>query len=255
MNVFGHYARYYDLLYQDKDYLGEVAFVCDLLQRHILNATSILELGCGTGLHAKLLVEKGYTVCGIDQSQSMLEKAQARVLELPTEQTGRLHFHQGDVRSFRTDQRFDVVISLFHVMSYQTTNQDLEAAFATARHHLKHGGIFLFDCWYGPAVLSNRPTVRVKRLEDDLISVTRIAEPLMYPNENRVNVNYQILIQDRQMGTLEVLKETHQMRYLFKPEVEWLFAQNGFICEALGEWMTHDEPGWQTWGTYFVGRC
>jgi len=255
MAVFGNYARYYDLLYQDKDYSGEVMFVCNLLQHCAPNATSILELGSGTGLHAKLLVEHGYTVCGIDQSQTMLEKAQSRLLELPSAKADQLKFYQGDMRSFRTDQRFDVVISLFHVMSYQTTNQDLQAAFATARYHLKSGGVFLFDCWYGPAVLSDRPTVRVKRLEDEMISVTRIAEPVMYPNENRVDVNYQILIQDRQSGTLEELQETHQMRYLFKPEVELLFAQNGFACEALGEWMTNDEPGWHTWGAYFVGRC
>jgi len=255
MAVFGNYAHYYYLLFQDKDYAGEVAFVCDLLQRYAPNATSILELGSGTGLHAKLLVEKGYTVCGIDQSQDMLEKAQVRLLELSTEQSCQLQFSQGDIRSFRADQRFDVVISLFHVMSYQTTNQDLQAAFATARHHLKPGGVFLFDCWYGPAVLSDRPTVKVKRLEDDRITVTRIAEPVMYPNQNRVDVNYQILIQDRQSGSFEELQETHPMRYLFKPEVDLLLTQCGFECEAMGEWMTRNEPGWHTWGTYFVGRC
>jgi SAM-dependent methyltransferase len=255
MNVFGNYARYYDLLYQDKDYAGEVTFVSDLLQRYVPDATSILELGSGTGLHAKLLVEKGYTVYGIDQSQDMLEKAQIRRLELPADQSSKIQFSQGDIRNFRSDQRFDVVLSLFHVMSYQITNPDLQAAFATARHHLKPGGVFLFDCWYGPAVLSDRPIVKVKRLEDDKITVTRIAEPVMYPNQNRVDVNYQILIQDRQSGGLEALRETHPMRYLFQPEVDLLFAQCGFKCEAMGEWMTGNEPGWHTWGTYFIGRC
>jgi SAM-dependent methyltransferase len=253
--VFGHYARYYDLLYRDKNYAAEVEFIHQLIQQYAPATTSILELGCGTGVHASLLAEKGYHLCGVDFSEVMLEQAHDRLTHLPPAQAERLQFLPGDIRTVRVEQRFDVVISLFHVISYQITNEDLAAAFATAKAHLKPGGVLIFDCWYGPAVLSDRPTVRVKRLADDRISVTRIAEPVMYPNQNRVDVNYQILIHDRQSNTLEELREIHTMRYLFPPEIDMLFAQHGFEGIAMGEWMTHKEPGWHSWETYFVGRC
>lgn len=253
MSVFGNYARYYDLLYQDKNYEAETQFVHELIQSHAAHAKSILELGCGTGKHAILLAEQGYTLCGVDLSGEMLEQANQRLQTLPPNQAANLSFAQGDIRTVRIDRQFDVVISLFHVISYQTANQDLQAAFATARAHLKPGGIFLFDCWYGPAVLSDRPTVRIKRLEDDTISVIRIAEPVIYPNQNLVDVNYQILIQDRASKTIEELRETHTMRYLFQPEVDLLFSHNGFKCIHQCEWMTHAEPGWNTWGVCFVG--
>nr|MBA2706707.1 SAM-dependent methyltransferase [Gemmatimonadaceae bacterium] len=52
MSVFGSYSRYYDLLYRDKDYAAESAYVASLLAVHAPGARSILEIGCGTGAHA-----------------------------------------------------------------------------------------------------------------------------------------------------------------------------------------------------------
>ena len=49
MSVFNEYARYYDLLYRDKDYVGEVEYVHRLLQAHAPGAQSLLNLGCGSG--------------------------------------------------------------------------------------------------------------------------------------------------------------------------------------------------------------
>ena len=74
------------------------------------------------------------------------------------------------------------MIALFHVLSYQTSNADAQAMFETAATHIETGGIFLFDCWYGPAVLTDRPETRVKRAEDDTVEIIRIAESVMFPN-------------------------------------------------------------------------
>jgi len=250
--VFGTYARYYDLLYRDKDYAGETHFVHGLIQKHASNAGSILELGCGTGKHAELLSKMGYEVLGIDMSQEMLETANSRLSDLEEKQAAKLSFDHGDVRAYRTERYFDAVISLFHVMSYQTANKDLQDVFETVKVHLIKGGIFIFDCWYGPAVLTQKPEVRVKRLEDDHIEVIRIAEPEIYPNENRVDVHYQVFIKEKSTGKVEILEETHRMRYLFMPEILGLCEEFGFSELDAGEWMTGKPPGIDTWGVYFV---
>lgn len=252
MSVFGNYARYYDLLYRDKDYKAETEFIHKLISAYSPDAKTILELGCGTGIHASLLAERGYRISAIDLSEAMLKQARDRAQQLLNPSA--IDFVQGDVRTVRVARSFDVVISLFHVFSYQITNADLQAAFATAKAHLKPGGLLIFDCWYGPAVLSDQPTVRVKRLEDDAITVTRIAEPKMDFNQNRVDVNYQILIRDRATGTVEELHEVHPMRYLFTPEVQLLLEQFEFDSVASGEWLTQNEPSTESWGTYFVAR-
>ena len=254
MKVFDNYAHYYDLLYRDKDYPKEAQFVHRLIQTYAPDARDILDLGCGTGTHAVLLAKEGYQIQGVDFSQEMLDHAGDRLGHLPPDLASKLKFTQGDIRDFKLSQTFDVVLSLFHVISYQTTNEDLQAAFANIKEHLKPGGILIFDIWYGPAVLSDRPTVRVKRLSDEAIEVTRIAEPVMYPNENLVDVNYQVFIKDKGSSAVAELRETHRMRYLFKPEITLFLAESGLKILDCAEWMSGHPPAFNTWGVYFVAQ-
>lgn len=253
MSVFGVYSRYYNLLYGDKDYPGEAAYVHELIQRYRPGAGNILDLGCGTGRHDLLLAEAGYAVTGVDQSAEMLAVAQAHVADPLAVETTPI-FHQGDIRTIRLHRRFEAVVSLFHVMNYLTENDDLRAAFATAKAHLVDGGLFVFDSWYGPAVLTERPAIRVKRLEDEAITVTRIVEPVMQAMANRVDLHYQVLVKDKRAGTVEELREIHHMRYLFHPEIESLLEEAGMRLVKAMEWMTGRQPGFDTWGVCFVAK-
>ena len=254
MSVFGNYSQYYDLLYRDKDYIGEAQFIHQLIQNHAPNPQSILELGCGTGNHAMLLAKEGYSIHGIDLSEEMLQQARDRLSKFHPDLASKIKFSQGDIRQTRLNQKFDVVLSLFHVISYQTTNEDLLAAFTTAKEHLKPGGIFVFDVWYGPAVLTELPVARVKRLEDEDIVVTRIAEPVIHPKENLGDVNYQIFIKEKSTNEVEDLQETHRMRYLFKPEIGLLLSKAHLKLVNSGEWMTTNNPSFNTWGVYFIAQ-
>lgn len=247
MSVFGLYAQYYDLLYRDKDYEGEAKYVAELIREYSPQAESILEMGCGTGAHAGHLAGMDFRVAGIDMSEPMLEQARARQTGLGTEVAARMTFAHGDVRSFRAGKTFDVVISLFHVFSYQTTNQDLRAAFETAASHLNPGGLLIFDYWYGPAVLTQRPEVRVKRLEDDTLRVVRIAEPEMNPSENRVTVNYWVLMDSKTDGRSERIIERHDLRYLFIPEINQI-SSPWFSSKAHYAWETRRSPDFTDWG-------
>jgi predicted TPR repeat methyltransferase len=154
MGVFEAYASYYDLLYMDKDYESECLYVQGLIRELKEEARNILDLGCGTGRHAEVFSQMGYAVHGVDISNEMLEFAASRV------RRQNVSFSAGDTRTVRLGRRFDVVLSLFHVMSYQVTNDDLRRSFLTAGEHLGDRGPFIFDIWYGPAVLTQRPSVR-----------------------------------------------------------------------------------------------
>jgi len=249
--VFGTYSRYYDLLYRSKDYRGEAEYVFGLIRKHAPRSRAVLELGCGTGHHTQYLAEFGLTVTGVDRSRDMLAEAQNRAAAADD---GRLRFMEGDIRQIRLGEQFDAVVSLFHVMSYQTTNEDIRAAFATAKAHLRSGGLFIFDCWYGPAVLTDRPAVRIKRLEDETMVVTRIAEPNLRPNTNCVEVAYTVFVKDKVGSATEEVKESHEMRYLFWPEIEVFAGAEGFNVVGAYEWMTDAEPGLSTWSACFVLR-
>lgn len=253
-SVFGVYAQYYDLLYKDKNYAGEAAFIEGLLRQHAPEARTVLELGCGTGTHAVLLAEQGYSLHGIDLSEEMLEVARQRTAVLPIELRQQLFFSQGNARDYKIDRQFDAVISLFHVVSYQATNNDLHAMFENVARHLKSGGVFIFDYWFGPAVLTDRPAVRIKHMESDAIRVTRLAEPEINVQASCVDVNYQVIVRDKTTSAVTELTETHRMRYLFLTEIELLARAAGLSVQASGEWLTGRIPNENTWGVYSVLR-
>ena len=252
MTVFDAYAQYYDLLYQDKDYAKEANFIHKLIATYAPQAQDVLELGSGTGRHAEYLAEQGYCLTGVERSPEMLARcAQRQTIQTQSIQN-RPTFLEGDLRKIRLDRQFDCVLSLFHVISYQATNADLSAAFNTVAQHLKPGGVFIFDVWYGPAVLRDLPQVRVKRLQNDSLAITRIAEPVLHPNENWVDVNYHIFLQPTGQNFCHELQEVHRMRYLFKPELEDLLSRSALTLEQYGEWMSDQPADFDTWGVYFV---
>jgi SAM-dependent methyltransferase len=243
-DIFDKYSLYYDLLYKDKNYAEEVDYVVNLIGEHRSLPKAILELGCGTGKHAYFLKQKGIDVEGIDISESMLNQAKKMGMNCQL----------GDARSYRSGKKFDAVISLFHVASYQTSNVDLYDYFNSAAVHLNKSGVFVFDCWYGPCVVSLKPEYREKYMENDAILVKRKSFPHIFPNDNSVEVEYSIEILDKKLNITSVIQEKHRMRYLFKPEVEFFLKQVGLKLVKHEEWMTKKELGFDTWCSVFVGK-
>jgi SAM-dependent methyltransferase len=249
MNQFSDlYSQYYDLLYQDKDYQGEVAYVDNLIKEYQSNAETVLDMGCGTGKHAALFCEKGYIVHGMDLSTDMLEIAEQHRLG----KENQLSFSHGNIQDLALSQKFDVVVSLFHVMSYQNSNQELIQAFRVAKEHLLEERIFIFDFWYAPAVLTDLPVTRIKRLENDLIKVTRLAEPSLHAQQNIVDVHYDVFIQDKTNGEVVEKKELHKMRYLFDTELELICEQVGFEVLNKFKWLSKETPSFDSWNVVWV---
>ena len=244
----GLYSQYYDLLYSDKDYIGEVEYIDSLIKQSSVDANTILDMGCGTGKHGELLCDKGYSVHGIDLSEDMLKIAESRRLG----KEDKLSFNHSNIQDLNLDKKFDVVVSLFHVMSYQNTNNDLIKAFEVAKNHLSDDGIFIFDFWYGPAVLTDKPVTRIKRLENESIKVTRLAEPVLYADKNIVDVNYDVFIKDRISKEVVEKKELHKMRYFFDTELEMICKQVGFDVIQKYEWMSNKNPDFNSWNVVWI---
>jgi SAM-dependent methyltransferase len=252
--TFANYSAYYDLVYKDKDYVGESRYVQALLTEYAGSATqSILDLGCGTGTHAALLSNMGFDVFGVDLSEMMLEQANARAAQTGLS-AARLAFAHGDARTFRTSRTFDAAVALFHVLSYQTNDHDVRSALATVAAHLRYSGLFIFDFWYGPSVLWQRPSVRVKRFSGNGLEVTRTAEPVLHDQTNVVDVNYTIMARAQGELRAEEIRETHRMRYFFLPELAQFLRESGFDLVHAEEWVTRKPPSVDTWGVCVVAR-
>ena len=253
--VFGpEYADAYDYLYEDKNYIEECVLINRLLQSYGSGTVrSVLDLGCGTGNHAVSLAERGYKVVGVDRSAQMLNAARqkASTRQLNAQAT----FYEGDIRSFRVEQSFDASLMMFAVLGYQLENRDVLAALRTVRQHIQPGGIFIFDVWYGPAVLSEGPTDRVKSIATDEGHILRMASGQLDLQRHLCKVSYHLwrMEGDRLRGKTE---ETHLMRFFFPLELNLFLECSGFTPIRLGAFPEFDrDPDKTTWNVCGVARA
>lgn len=121
---------------------------------------------------------------------------------------------------------------MFAVISYQTANEDLAAAFHTARQHLGPGGLFVFDCWFGPAVLTQRPVDRLKIIEASDERIIRFATPTLDVLRHTVRVDYKVL-RLKDGCVLDEVDESHLMRFLFPQELTHYLEEVGFLTRRL----------------------
>jgi SAM-dependent methyltransferase len=253
--MFGHiYADQYDVLYLDKDYEAE----CDRLEtvfRKSGGIHRILDLGCGTGNHTIRLAKRGYHLIGVDRSESML--AQARAKSLAHAQNGSpasSTFYNGDIRNLELGQTFDAVLMMFAVLGYQLANDDVIAAMRTVHRHLRPGGIFIFDFWYGPSVLTIRPTDKIKVVPTDKGEVVRVASSELNIREQLCTVKYRVwhIAGQRLVGHDE---EVHQMRYFFPQELAFYLECSGLTLVDLTAFDNLDEPATaDTWNVLGVAK-
>lgn len=251
MEVFQDYAYYYNAFYQDKDYHTEAKQIDTLLRKYGNNGNCIINFGCGTGKHDIELSRIGYQCTGIDISDTMIEIAKQNAKKLKET----INFSVADIRTYKSKIQYNAVISLFHVMSYQTDNGNIMAAFQSARNALNVGGIFLFDVWYGPGVLSDKPIIRVKEVEDDTYKLIRIAKPIMYDKKNVVDVCYEVLVIDKKTRETKTINEIHNMRFFFRPELEFYLKETGFELLDNLDCRTLGETSYNSWTSYFVARA
>lgn len=244
--MFKEYAKYYDLLYQDKDYQIEAEYILSLLNKHQPESKKILEFGSGSGIHGRIIAKEGFQVSGIEKSREMID------LGLSSNQgkceNTNFSCTQGDCTSTFLGDDFDTVISLFHVLSYQTSNGEVLAMLKNAHRQLKPGGIFIFDYWYAPAVWYLGPKLRVKQVRNQQLAITRIAEPECFREQNIVKVNYQTFVEDLKSNHISKVKETHEMRAFNTEEIREFASQTGFTILCSEEWLTSHTPSKDTWG-------
>ena len=248
--VFGpDYSDSYDAFYADKDYGAE----CDLVEGIFKDlgrpVRSILDLGCGTGRHSVELARRGYEVVGVDLSEGMLERARRRAA---AERVSGTTFVLGDVQNAQIGRRFDAVLSMFAVVGYQISDAAVRATLANVRRHLEPGGVFIFDVWYGPAVVAVGPSARVKVVPVQDGEIERKAVGTLEPGGHVCTVKYELT--RRQNGKPDAhSSETHRMRYFFEDELEAFATEAGFTLKTLAAFPdVENPPSTESWNVLAV---
>ncbi|GMU19718.1 MAG: hypothetical protein AMXMBFR12_09100 [Candidatus Babeliales bacterium] len=103
------------------------------------NATSVLDLTCGTGSQVFWLTRRGFTVVGSDINAKMLKIAKEKALR----ENLAIKFIKGDMRTIQVGE-FDAVITIFNAIGH-LTKSDFEIALRNIHRNLKKDGIYIFD--------------------------------------------------------------------------------------------------------------
>lgn len=127
-------AQFYDAVNGEPVEL--CAQILGLLESHSPSASSVLELGCGTGLVLAGL-GSGFALTGVDLSKEMLDIARRRCPSVT--------LVEGDFTSLDLVSTFDVVLSVFDTMNHLTSREKWRAAISVAAKHLVPSGLFIFD--------------------------------------------------------------------------------------------------------------
>jgi len=231
--MFSESVELYDLIYsQLKDYPAEAAVVATKLEELMPGLRTILDVGCGTGEHARHLAGRGYSVDGIDIEPRFVEMAR-------TKSTGT--FVCADMMTFDLGRTYDAVLCLFSSIGYVRTLDGVLAALQRFRAHLGSGGIVLVEPWFTPEAMADA-TVHVHTAEGDGIRVARMSHTRIEGRLSRLTFEYMV---GRASG-IERASEVHELGLFTVPEMEQAFSESGFDVEF--------DPDGLTGRGLYVGR-
>jgi ubiquinone/menaquinone biosynthesis C-methylase UbiE len=120
-NLYLKAAKYYD--YDNRDNLtADIPFYLEYAEK---TGKDILELGCGTGRVAIPIAEAGYTVTGLDLSDSMLEVFKTKLKSASEEAKSRIKYINSDMSNFSFDIKYDLIIAPFRAFQALTQDYDI----------------------------------------------------------------------------------------------------------------------------------
>ena len=228
------FAELYDAIQGHRNLAGEVDRLHDVLSQTVRENAAILDLGCGTGLHALELAKRGYKVTGIDLSPDMIAVAQRK--------KGNATFVCGDIAANSHLGPFDACISLFNVINCLEGLNALGEFFKSAAAVLKSGARLICECWNPIAVIQSPPTRVTRNYESDLGAISRTALPKWDFMRQQLQIDYDMEIRPPDSaGSVSKFRVSHHL-CLFTPlEVEFAFERAGFKMIEVRTALPHFE--------------
>jgi len=251
VSKYRRYADYYDLFYKKKNYQKEVTFLEKIFNKYSKSPIiSILDLGCGLGGHSLILAKRGYEIVGVDLSSKLIRLGQKKVKKHKLN----ANFLKGDIRNIDLGRKFDAAIAMFNVVGYQVRNEDFKRMVKTANRHVKKEGLFVFDCWFGPAVLFQKPDNWLKIFKEGRERVIKFTQPTLDKKNKVVNLKYMVF---RVFGKkiLDEFEEQHILRFFFPKEIKQFLKRERFkILKIAPLFDLNKTPTVNDWNVIVISR-
>lgn len=143
MSAYTGLAGSYDGLTGDVDYGAWLRWYQHWFRREKQPVELVLDLACGTGTLTCLLAQAGYDLIGVDASADMLAQAMDKCLEAELDPQPLLLCQS--MEHLTLFGPVDACVCSLDSLNYLTDQRKLATALRRVRHHLRPGGLFLFD--------------------------------------------------------------------------------------------------------------
>ena len=108
----------------------------------------ILELGASTGRITLPIAQDGLAIHALDADRGMLAVLRRKVAALPEDVRQRISVVEGDMRAFRADVKFSLIIIPFRAFLHNLTLDDQLACLQRAHEHLQPRGRLAFNVFH-----------------------------------------------------------------------------------------------------------
>jgi SAM-dependent methyltransferase len=242
----GLHAARYDLIYADKPYAAEAAFVAEQVAA---GGGRLLDVACGTGRHAEAFAALGFDVTGVDYNEELLAVARAR--------TTAIGFGRADMRALPLpDEPYDVVTCLFDSIGYPLDDDSIVAALQSLARQLAPRGTLVFEFLHAPAVLAGAATARVRRwATPDGGELLRISETTLDAPAGTMTVGYELLESDADGSIVARGGERQSNRFFTLAEMRLLLRVAGVPLDRFVPAYEEGEVSGKTWHVLAIARA
>jgi len=237
MAEFDAWAAYYDFLHPGLP--GETEFYVGQAAKR---GGPVLEIGCGTGRIAIPVAMCGIQVTGLDNSAPMLEvcRDKAKAVRI---RKARLSLVEMDMRAFRLEASFPLIIMAYRTFMHCLTPEDQRACLECIFSHLEPGGELLCSLWAArPDTIVPFATDEEGAVEVQAARVPVSAEDLTLLHfirtwrddfNQRLCESHRVQEVDRKGNLLHEEMLTMNRAWITPREMEHLLARTGFETLAV----------------------
>lgn len=219
-------AKYYDLLYSDKQYAREAARLKKLIAKYRRSqGNELLDIACGTGSHIKHLKDQ-FQCTGVDVSPAILALAKRNVPNAM--------FLTADMTTLNLGKTFDVITCLFGSIGYVITVPRLRGTIYSFARHLRMGGVLIIEPWLTKAAYRDG-SVHMTTYSSEMVKIARLTVSRLRGNLSIIDMHYLIAEKDKRVThsvdrhELGLFETDQTLQILKEAGLETRFVKNGLL--------------------------
>lgn len=194
---------------------------------------SVLDLGCGTGVFARLLADRGVEVIGVDPAEASLDVARAK------QGARRVTWIHGDASAIPPSIRVDAVTMTANVAQVFLTDDDWRTTLARAYAALRPGGRLIFESRDPAARAWTGWTEAATRSTTDVPGVGRVTDWVQVTDVDGELVTFESPNVFEADGTVITSRST--LRFRSRDEIEASLRDARFVVDEVRD--APDRPG------------